>query len=352
MKSRITIKDIARELNITPATVSRALSDHPEINLQTKQLVKATAERLNYTPNRIGAALQSGKSKLIGVMIPTAEHPFFGAVIHGISNLASNYNYDVLIYQSNESREYEEKGLNAFIRANVDGIIISLAKGTTEFSHILKARKHQIPVVFFDRTAEELNFPSVTVNDYSGAYQATTHLLKQGYKRIAHIGGPQHINAFRERKRGFIAALKDLGQALNPDYIIEGEISLKSGEQAFAKLNALTPQPDAVFAVEDFTALGVINAAKELGINVPDDLGVFGFCNDVFSPYVTPSISTIDQQNLKMGETAFHLLLDILQDKISADAKPANVVLEPIMIYRNSSKKHAYPERIDPGSIK
>lgn len=339
MKSRITIKDIARELNITPATVSRALSDHPEINLQTKQLVRLTAEKMNYTPNRIGAALQSGKSKLIGVMIPTVEHPFFGTVIHGISNLASSYNYDVLIYQSNESREYEEKGINTFIRADVDGIIISLAKETTEFSHILKARKHQIPIVFFDRTATGLDFPSVTIDDFKGAYQATQHLLQQGYKRVAHVGGPQQINAFRERKRGYIAALKDHGHDLNPEYICDGMISLKSGEEGFARFNSLSLRPDAIFAVEDLTALGVINAAKAAGVQVPEDFGVFGFCNDVFAAHVTPSISTIDQQTLKMGEAAVQLLLDILQEKSSPNNQAAHIVLEPLMIYRNSSNR-------------
>jgi LacI family transcriptional regulator len=339
MKTRITIKDIAKELKITPATVSRALSNHPEINSQTKEMVKATAKRLNYTPNRTASALQSGKSQLIGVMIPSAEHPFFGAVIHGISNLAGSHNYDVLIYQSNESKEYEEKGLNAFIRANVDGIIISLAKGTTDFNHIFKVREQQIPIVFFDRTADGLDFPSVTVDDYQGAYQATRHLIDQGYERIAHVAGPQHIQAFNRRKQGYLDALRDSNLNVLDGYILEGEISLLSGEKAFTILNSLSLQPDAVFAVEDFTALGVIKAAKESGIDVPRDLGVFGFSNDLFSPYVTPSISTVDQQNLQMGETAFHLLLDILQGKTASAGTMNSVVLEPIMIYRNSSRK-------------
>lgn len=342
MGRRITIKDIAKELNTTPATVSRALNNHPEINAQTKLLVKETAAKLQYTPNRMGSALQSGRSKLIGVMIPTAEHPFFGSIVHGISDKASLLKYDVLIYQSNESQEFEEKGMDAFIRAHVDGILISLAKNTKTFTHIRKAVDQKIPVIFFDRTSDELDLSSVTIDDYAGAYNAVRHLFEQGYRKIAHIGGPQHIKAFRRRKEGYVAALRDCSLKLNKQYIIEGDVSLESGDSGFRKLNSLKHPPDAIFAVEDFTALGVVKAAKKAGINMPDELGVFGFCNDVFSAFVTPSISTVDQQTIKMGETSFELLMEHLSAETNSKTSsfpPRHVVLEPVMLFRESSQK-------------
>lgn len=339
MKAKITISDIAKELGIAPATVSRALSDHPEISASTKKKVKAVAERLDYTPNKIASSLRSGKTKLIGVLIPTAEHLFFGSVIHGISNLASQHGYDVLIYQSNESEEFEKKGIDTFIGARVDGILVSISKNTKDFSHFKSAKEKNIPIAFFDRSNDDLEISSVCIDDYLGAFMATESLIKSDYQRISHISGPTHIKAFAERIRGYKTALSQYNIAFDKDLIYTGDISIDAGRKAVAYFLNLENKPDAIFAVEDFTALGALKELKEKGIKVPSEFGVIGFCNDLFGEHITPSLSTIDQQTVQMGEEAFRLIYELISKK----GEKTNIqkrILTPVLITRESSKRN------------
>ena len=208
MSHRITIHDIARELNLTTATVSRALNDHPRISSETKQLVQDKARQMKYRRNKLASSLRSGKSHTIGVIIPSAQMNFFGSVVHGIENIASNNGYSIILYQSEETSGLEKKAIETFLSARVDGILASIAKETIDFSHYAELKKRNIPLVFFDRTNEELNVPAVVVDDYKGGYLATEHLLKKGYERIAHVAGPQHIIGFRDRLNGYKDALK------------------------------------------------------------------------------------------------------------------------------------------------
>jgi len=339
MKTKITISDIAKELGIAPATVSRALSDHPEISASTKKKVKAAAERLDYLPNKIASSLRSGKTKIIGVLIPTAEHLFFGSVIHGISNLASTHGYDVLIYQSNESEEFEKKGIDTFIGARVDGILVSISKNTTDFSHFKSVKDKNIPIAFFDRTNDDLEISSVCTDDYSGAYMATESLIKSGYSRIAHISGPQHIKAFAERVRGYKSALDRYNISFDQNLIYNGDISIEAGRKGVQYFLGLTDKPNAIFTVEDFTALGVLKELKDKGIKVPSEFGVVGFCNDLFGEHITPSLSTIDQQTVQMGEEAFNLIYELILKK-GEKTNYQKRILAPILITRESSKKN------------
>ncbi len=339
MKTKITISDIAKELGIAPATVSRALSDHPEISASTKKKVKAAAERLDYRPNKIASSLRSGKTKVIGVLIPTAEHLFFGSVIHGISNLASQHGYDVLIYQSNETEEFEKKGIDTFIGARVDGILASISKNTTNFSHFQSVKEKNIPIAFFDRTNDDLEISSVCIDDYMGAFMATESLIKSGYKRIAHISGPQRIKAFAERFRGYKAALNEYNVNFDPDLIFKGDISIEAGRKGLQYFLELEKKPDAVFATEDFTALGVLKELKEKGINIPDQFGIIGFCNDLFGEHITPPLSTVDQKTVQMGEEAFNLIYELISKK-GEKINQQKRILTPALILRESSKKN------------
>ncbi|MEN9910269.1 MAG: hypothetical protein RLZZ540_3428 [Bacteroidota bacterium] len=339
MKNKITISDIAKELGIAPATVSRALSNHPEISASTKKKVKAVAERLDYTPNKMASSLRSGKTKLIGVLIPTAEHLFFGSVIHGISNLASQHGYDVLIYQSNESEEFEKKGINTFIGARVDGILVSISKNTTDFSHFKSVKEKNIPIAFFDRTNDDLEISSVCIDDYLGAFMATESLIQSGYNSIAHISGPQHIKAFTERIRGYKAALEQHNIPFDNNLIYNGDISIDAGRKGVHYFLNLENQPDAVFAVEDFTALGALKELKEKGIQVPNKFGVIGFCNDLFGEHITPSLSTVDQKTVQMGEEAFNLIFELISKK-GEKTNYQKRILTPILITRESSKRN------------
>lgn len=336
---KVTISDIARELNITPATVSRALSNHPAISDKTKESVQNAAKRLNYKRNRIASSLRSGKTHLIGVIIPSAEINFFGSVVHGIESIANMNGYNVLIYQSNESQEHEARGIETFLTARVDGILASIAKETVDYTHFLEAKSRNIPLVLFDRANDELGIPSVVIDDYKGAFAATTHLLKQGYRRIAHISGPQHINIFRDRLRGYLEALETNGIPVDEDLIYHGNVSLESGKEAITHLFSLPTPPDAVFAVEDFTALGVIKALKDKNINIPDEVGVMGFANEHFGEHITPGLSTIDQQTVLMGKESVKLLMELMSNKEKIKTRQQKIVLEPRPIFRKSSMR-------------
>lgn len=336
MNKRITLSDIAKELNMAPATVSRALSDHPEISVNTKKRVKEVAERLDYNPDKIASSLRSGKTRVIGVIIPTAEHVFFGSVIHGISNIASLNGYDVLIYQSNEDQIFEQKGIDTFISARVDGILISIAKGTKDYNHLRKVRDMGIPIAFFDRIRDGLGIPSVTIDDYKGAFMATEAMINKGYKKIAHISGLARIKAFSERIRGYQDALKAYKLPLKPKWIYSGDSTIEAGRAGVRELFKNKLRPDAILAAEDFTALGALNELKSMHIDVPGEVGIFGFSNDLFGQYTTPSISTVDQQVKKMGEESFLLIKALIDRKID-QKKIKNVVLDPLLIEREST---------------
>ncbi len=209
MHKPATILSIANELNITAATVSRALQDHPGISHSTKQSVlKVVANRLNYKRNRIASSLRSGKTHMIGVIIPGADTNFFGSVVHGIEKTANAKGYNVLLYQSNETHEHEIKGIETFLAAQVDGILVSVAKDITDYSYYEELKKKKTPLVFFDRANDDIGISSVVIDDYKGAYIATEHLIKNGYQFIAHVSGPQHLKVFYDRQRGYEDALK------------------------------------------------------------------------------------------------------------------------------------------------
>lgn len=337
MSLTVTIADIAKRLNTTSATVSRALNDHPAISYKTKKRVLQAAERLNYRRNTVASALRRGQTGIIGVIIPSAEINFFGSVVHGIENIANKNGYNVLIYQSNESWEHEQKGIETFLNARVDGIMVSMAKEKNDYKHFLNAMHTKMPMVFFDRYDDELDIDSVFIDDHKGAYIATTHLIEQGYKRIAHISGPQHLKIFRARLDGYKAALKKNKIPFDSSLVFKGDVSIVAGRNAIQHFLKLPNPPDAVFAVEDFTALGAIKELKNNNISIPEDFGVIGFANESFGEHISPSLSTIDQQTVNMGKEAFQLIIKLIEEKGNSNRAIQKKILEPIPIFRNSS---------------
>ncbi len=344
MKEKLTIKDIAKALNTTAATVSRALHDHPRISYETKTRILEYASENNFKLNKIASSLRSGQTQVIGVMIPSAEINFFGSVIHGIESEANTEGYAVLIYQTNEKKEYEIKGLETFLSARVDGILVSLAKDTDDFEHFSKIKNMGIPIVFFDRNQDQLGISSVVVDDYKGAYLATQHLIDNGYENIAHITGPAHIKIFNDRLNGYKQALKDNGLKFKSSMLYAGNISIESGRAGVKKLFKKNSKVDAIFAVEDFTALGALKELKLMGIKIPGEMGVIGFANEKFDEHLSPSLSSIDQQTVRMGQEAFKLILEQIQKKRANEkAEIKNVILEPLPYFRESSnKKYEY----------
>ncbi len=348
LKQGATISSIARELNITSSTVSRALSNHPKISEETKRSVLKVAKRLNYKRNRIASSLRSGKTHMIGVIIPSAEINFFGSVVHGIENIANANGYSVLIYQSNEQHEQEAIGIETFLAARVDGILLSIAKDTIDFSHFDEAKNRSIPLVFFDRAKDDIGIPSVVIDDYKGAYLATEHLILQGYRRVAHVSGPDNIKVFRDRMKGYKDALRAHNLPIEPHYIIPGNISIESGRDAAKKLLSLAIKPDAVFAAEDFTALGILKELKAHSIKVPEEFGVIGFANELFGEHISPTLSSIDQQTVLMGKEACKLLLEMIEEKDIQVSVQKKIVLEPLPVFRESSRKIKETDLIKP----
>ena len=336
---KITISDIARELNITAATVSRALNDHPGIKDSTKKAVKETARKLNYQPNKIASSLRLGRSKIIGVIIPSAEINFFGSVVHGIEKVANENNYNVLIYQSNEHIEFEKKGVKTFLQSRVDGVLASISKETINLDHYREIIQRGVPLVLFDRGNDQLGVSSVLVDDYAGAFEATRHLIMQGCRRIAHIGGQQHVGIFNQRLKGYVDALNVHGIGVDDDLILYGKVSIESGRDCMHQLLSLSLRPDAVFAVEDFTAVGAIQAMKAEDIRIPEEIAIVGFANETFGEFITPSLSTVNQQTAVMGESAARLFFEAMKTNTYYKDGPRKLILEPQLIVRQSSMK-------------
>jgi LacI family transcriptional regulator len=347
MGAKTTIIDIARQLRINPGTVSRALNDHPAISEATKEAVRVVARQLNYSQNKIASSLRLGRSNILGVIIPSAEINFFGSVVHGIEKIANQKGCNILIYQSNEESAQEEKGVETFLRSRVDCIMASIAKGTRSYDHFTEIKKRGVPLVLFDRADDNLGVPMVVIDDYKGAYRATEHLIEQGCSRIAHIAGQHHIKIFNDRLRGYTDALKAHGLPVLPELVVTGSVTIESGKECMARLLKAPVRPDGVFAVEDFTALGAMQLLKEKHIKIPQEIAIIGFANEAFSSYITPSLSTFDQQTVKMGEHAAKLFFKLNKRSNFYDPPIAKIVLEPLPVFRESSLKKALDNNVN-----
>ncbi|WP_315816212.1 substrate-binding domain-containing protein [Paraflavitalea speifideaquila] len=221
----------------------------------------------------------------------------------------------------------------------MDGVLASISKETINLGHYADLKAKGVPLVLFDRAHDSLQTPAVVVNDYQGAFNATRHLIEQGCRRIAHIGGQQHVTNFNQRLRGYIDALNVHNIAVDDDLIVYGKVSIESGRECMKGL--LSRQPDAVFAVEDFTALGAMQTIKEAGLRIPNDIAIIGFANEMFSEYLTPALSTVNQHTVRMGEEAAALFFELFNKKISPKLPPRKLVLEPEIICRQSSALRA-----------
>jgi LacI family transcriptional regulator len=251
--------------------------------------------------------------------------------------MASDNDYNVLLYQSNEQVSFEQKAVETFLRSRVDGVLASISKETTSLEHFREIKKRGVPLILFDRVNEELVVPSVVVDDYLGAFKATQHLVDQGCSRIAHIAGQQHVTIFHQRMNGYTDALKKNGLPYNPELVRYGSVTIESGMDCMKELLQLSQPPDGVFAVEDFTALGALQAIKAAHVKVPEEIAIIGFANEAFGEYITPSLSTVDQQTIRMGESAASLFFELIKKDRFYTPDPEKIVLEPVLIYRNSS---------------
>lgn len=336
---KITILDIAKELNITFSTVARALNDHPAISASTKKAVRETADRLGYRPNKVASSLRSGKTKIIGILVPRLDVSFFSSVVHGIEGVMNENGYTILLYQSQESVKQEVKGIDTFLRSRVDGIIASISLETEDSKGYDEIKERNIPLAFFDRVPPGLDVPSVTIDDYRGGFMATEHLIKSGYRRIVHINQDRNINIFNERLRGYLDALKQYGLPVDETLIIKGGFSIEFGRQCVSDLLTKQVDFDAIFTLEDFTAMGVVQALKAAGMRIPEQIGVVGFANEAFTSLVSPTISTVDQRTVEMGEEVARLFLKLLKKGDYYKHKPEKIILAPELLVRESSSR-------------
>jgi LacI family transcriptional regulator len=340
--NQITIKDIARELNISPSTVSRALKDHPDISLDTKKAVNALAEKLNYQPNIVALNLRQKKTNTIGVIIPEVVHFFFSTVISGIEDVAYQAGYNVILAQSNESYTREVAHVKALFNSRVDGMLLSLSRETTNFDHVESIISKGVPIVFYDRMYNSPTSSKVIVDDYAGAKEATNHLISQGCKNIVHLVGAPNLIISIDRLRGYKDALKENKMEVNEKLILAcNEGTFEEGKTVMEKFLKGSIKIDGLFANNDPMAMGAMMAIKEKGLKIPEDIAVIGFSNWFIGEMMEPSLSTIDQPGFEMGQEAARLLIRQIELKVKDqyEAVEEIKILKTRLIIRNSSLK-------------
>ncbi len=335
---KTTIHDIAAKLNVTASTVSRALKGNPRISDSTRKAVLKTARELNYEPNQIASALRSGRTQLIGMLVPTINRSFFSSIIRGVEEVANSLDYRVIVSQSNEVFENEENAVRAFLNARVDGIIASIGKNTQHFEHYKQVLERDLPLVLFDRTTPQLHTSQVVIDDYQGAYLATAHLIAQGCVKIAHFTTERKIDIYKERYRGYVNALEDHGIERNEALVFSGNLQLEDGRAHTETLLQKGEGFDAVFSASDYAAMGAMQVLKENGLKIPEDVALVGFLNEPFTSFTDPPLTTVNQFPIEMGHTAANLFFSALnseQEKIV----PKKTVIQPELIIRASSEK-------------
>jgi len=339
MTKKTTIYDIAKKLNITAATVSRALNNNPKISQATRELVLKTAAGMNYEQNKLALALKSGKSNNVGVIVPRIDSNFFASVIRGIEDELYPHGYHVIICQTHYNENLEIENINTLLNAQVDGILMSISNIEIEKNDVFnRLLRKNIPLIFFDRKKNIDGVSSVTINDYEGGYKATKHLIEQGCKSIAHLTVNRLFEIYKDRFLGYKQALLDHGIEFDENLVIETKSDVEEGRLAAKKLLNMNIDLDALFSASDWAALGAIQEFRENGIKIPDDICVVGFSNEPFTRYLELSISTVDQFPLKMGNMAAKVFLEQVNNKANLKIEK-KVVLKPELLIRKSSLK-------------
>ncbi|MCF6170135.1 MAG: LacI family transcriptional regulator [Bacteroidales bacterium] len=335
MKKQITLKDIAEKLGISTSTVSRALQNHPDISIKTREAVQELARILGYQPNLIALNLKHSRTNTIGLVVPEVQHYFFSTIINGIEEVAYQNNFNVLVVQSNESYLREVLNTQTLLANRVDGVLASFSKETQDFSHFQQLIDNEIPLVFYDRVLHQFHADSVMVDDYSGAFKAVSHLIERGCQRIAFYSAPQHLLLGMNRLKGYKDALEKNGFTFTNDLVYACDTfdsAVKISRGVLKKLN----RPDGVFAVNDLTAIAVMKTARKLGINVPDELRIVGFENSRSSSICEPELSSVDQFGYDLGKKATEILLRRIKAD-SFDYEPERHTLKTELIVRASS---------------
>lgn len=331
--SSVTIKDIAKMLGISKSTVSRALSEHSDVNAETRQRVLEVAQKLNYSPNTLALNLKQQRTNIIGVIIPETVNRFFAKAISGIQRVANMAGYNVMVCQSDESYVTERNNLQSLIAAHVDGVIISVSAETDRTEHFEVLLQKNIPVVFFDRISESLNTSQVITDNFDIAFEGTEHLINQGCKRIAIVAGPQNLYVSQNRLNGYREALKKHNLPVKDSYIIHSNFHNGKVEDYTRQLINLPQRPDAVFAINDYAAIEMMHVFKKNGLRIPEDIAILGFNNETVCKFVEPSLSSIELSSYDLGTEAADLLLK----QIKGNREPVKKLVKSRLVIREST---------------
>ena len=307
----ITMKDIARELNVSVATVSRALKNSPRISRQQRERIQAYANEHNFSPNLIAESLRNSRvrpMKIIGVIVPELTHFYFASVLAGIEEAAEKQGYRIMVAHSNEQHEREVSICKSFFENKVCGIIVSQAKDSTQHAHFQHLIDRGVPLVFYDRVCTGVNASRVVVDDYAGAYAAVTHLVETGCRRVACFNASMKLEISKNRYNGYCDALLKHGIKVDPSLVFQCDNRLDA-ERIMPEVLDRHDRPDAFFAVNDDTAIGILYSAKRRGFRIPEDISVCGFTNGQRAVACDPALTTVDQHGFKVGEAAAEILM-------------------------------------------
>ena len=330
-----TIVDIARQVGVSKSTVSRALRGQADIHPGTRQAVLEVAAQLDYQPNQLAYSLARSKTNTVGVLIPEMLSSFYPRVLISIQQTLRQAGYSVLICQSDESYETEQDNARMLLANRVDGLIVSHTKETRNFDHLRVFQRKGVPVVFFNRVCEDMVVSNVTVDDQRGAFRVVEHLIQSGYQRIAHLAGPDSLPNSRNRLNGYLDALRHYQVTVDPSLIISYDLTLEKANIYVNHLLNLPQPPDALFAMNDPTAIEALKVCRKRNLRVPEDLAIAGFSNDPASSLVEPSLTTVAQPIDDLGYYAARLLLEQLHG--DAETPPETVVLPTELLIRGST---------------
>lgn len=334
----VTIYDLARKLNISPATVSRGLQDHPGISKKTKKRIFELADKIGYRSNNFARNLRNQKTDTIGVIVPRLNSSFMSSVISGIEHVANKEGYNLIISQSSESSLKEAANAKTMFNNRVDGLLVSLAYDTNDLAHFNSFFNKNIPVIFFDRVMEHQHCTNIVIDNRKAAYESTKHLIEQGCKKILHITAPLQQNVYVERMQGYRQALADHKIKFKQEYLIICNLSQEAGADVADQIAAMKPLPDGAFVANDNCAVGCMLALMQKGFSIPGDIAFAGFNNDPVSRVIQPNLSTVNYSGYEVGEVAARHLINHLND-VSPIHNTNTIVLKSEFIVRASSLK-------------
>lgn len=334
-KRPISLRDLAAELGVSISTVSRALKNSPEISSELKERIKKLAKKRNYRPNPFAMSLLRNSPRIIGIIVPDIVTHYYSSIISGINDIARNNEYSIIITSSYENYKLEMQCLEDLVNIRVEGIIVCLSQETTDYSHFEALYDQNIPLVFFDRVCLIRKFSSVVTDNEESAFHAVSHLIETGSKRIGFIGGANHLEIVKQRKHGYLQALRNYRIPIEKELVYCKKIGYESGYEGAQTLLSLPKPPDAILGMTDSLAFGAMKAIREYNLRIPEDISLIGYTDEIHSNYVEPPLTAVTHQTYKMGEAVCKLLLE----QIKGNNKVEQITIPCILSVRASSIK-------------